>query len=133
MQCPSDAESIAECSATIDSDGSCLESNGAGVKCYSSKFIYNFNKTNKQANTYYFLQIETKCAVSNFFSPPSEHEECDTEEDVRIVGGDQDNEGQPQVCNGSNWNPICDESWDDDVATLFCKKLGYASKFFFHG
>ena len=70
MQCPSDAESIAECSATIDSDGSCLESNGAGVKCYSSKFLYYFNKTNKQANTYYFLQIETKCNVSNFFFSP---------------------------------------------------------------
>ena len=46
VQCPSDAESIAECSATIDSDGSCLESNGAGVKCYSSKFL--IKQTNKQ-------------------------------------------------------------------------------------
>ena len=49
---------------------------------------------------------------------------CD-EGAVRLVGGDIEQEGRPEVCIQGVWGNICDEFWQEIDAYILCRQLGY--------
>ena len=52
-------------------------------------------------------------------------QECE-ENDVRLVGGRSELEGQVQICKG-NWKEICSNGWDLKDAVVTCRQLGFSA------
>lgn len=52
---------------------------------------------------------------------------------IRLVGGDFENEGTIEVCVQSLWSYITDVSWTGANARVICNQLGYSggSKYLF--
>ena len=48
---------------------------------------------------------------------------CSEEGDVRLTGGNDDNEGILEYCVLGSWSPFC--SLGDEEATVACKQLGH--------
>ena len=44
--------------------------------------------------------------------------------DVRLVGGESEQEGRLEMCYKDKWTPFCDI--DENVALVACKQLGFA-------
>lgn len=44
---------------------------------------------------------------------------------VRIVGGTH--RGRAEIFYNNVWGTICDDDWDNNDATVFCRMLGYSS------
>ena len=45
--------------------------------------------------------------------------------EVRLVGGNSENEGRVEVCLGNTWGTICDDGWNNYDANIVCRQLGY--------
>ena len=51
--------------------------------------------------------------------------ECDDEE-IRLVGsGDSSKEGIVEICFGTLWGIISDNSWSDENAQVICSQLNF--------
>ncbi len=44
---------------------------------------------------------------------------------VQLVSGSNPKEGRVEVCLNNQWGTVCDDSWDDNSATVVCKQLGF--------
>ena len=45
--------------------------------------------------------------------------------DLRLVGGNVDQEGRVEICIGNIWGTVCDDFWGNTDAQVVCGKLGY--------
>ncbi|XP_041379071.1 deleted in malignant brain tumors 1 protein-like [Gigantopelta aegis] len=48
-----------------------------------------------------------------------------TNGDLRLVGGNVDQEGRVEICIGNIWGTVCDDYWGNTDAQVVCGKLGY--------
>ena len=44
---------------------------------------------------------------------------------MRLVGGEIEQEGRPEVCFNGVWGVICDYGWSTIDGFIFCTDLGY--------
>ena len=54
------------------------------------------------------------------------HNDC-TEGDVRLVGGENDREGDVQICHNGIWGYICGHYWDYQEAIVVCQQLNFST------
>ena len=47
--------------------------------------------------------------------------------DLRLVDGNNDNEGRLEYSSGTEWTTVCDDLFDDVAATVACRQLGFKS------
>ena len=46
---------------------------------------------------------------------------------LRLTGSDSPYEGRVEVFINEQWGAVCDDEWDDSVASVVCKQLGIGS------
>ena len=54
----------------------------------------------------------------------SSDREC-SENDIRLVRGQTQDDGQLQICLNGTWSLICSDRWDYRDASVVCQQLGY--------
>lgn len=48
--------------------------------------------------------------------------------DLRLFGGETNNEGTLELCLNQVWGTVCDDLWDNSDARVACRVLGYESE-----
>ena len=44
--------------------------------------------------------------------------------DIRLVDGQNSNEGRVEICIDGVWGSVCDDNWDYKDASVACRQLG---------
>ena len=52
--------------------------------------------------------------------------------EIRLVGGQSQNEGVVEICFSGVWGTICDDGWDSSDARVACRQLGYIQGNHYH-
>ena len=50
-----------------------------------------------------------------------------TDGELRLVGGNVENEGRVEICLNNEWGTICDDNWSTNDANVACNILGFSS------
>lgn len=50
-----------------------------------------------------------------------------TDEDLRLVFGRSEYEGNVEVCINESWAAICDSQWSNVEAAVVCRQMGYSA------
>ena len=105
VSCTSSKTSLLQCNSDPILSSGCTHSEDAGVKCEGVGI------------THY---LRTLLMTSLTFVAP-----C-TNGQLRLVGGNVDNEGRVEICLNNEWGTICDNYWSTNDASVVCSLLGFA-------
>ena len=47
---------------------------------------------------------------------------------LRLAGGNIENEGRVEICMNNVWGTVCLDSWGSADATVVCRQLGYPTQ-----
>ena len=47
---------------------------------------------------------------------------------LRLAGGNIENEGRVEICLNNVWGTVCLDSWGSADATVVCRQLGYSTE-----
>jgi len=109
VQCTSSSSQLLECSSRPILSHNCLHSADAGVGCEGMVHSMNI------VNIVFYLHLL-------FFSA-----QC-TDGQLRLAGGNIENEGRVEICISNRWGTVCDNSWGNTDAAVVCQQLGYSSE-----
>ena len=45
---------------------------------------------------------------------------------LRLMGGNIENEGRVDICINNLWGTVCDDSWGNTDAVVVCRQLGFS-------
>ena len=48
-----------------------------------------------------------------------------TDGQLRLAGGNIENEGRVEICLNNMWGTVCDDFWGTTDAAIVCQQLGY--------
>ena len=108
VQCTSSSSQLLECSSRPILSHDCLHSADAGVGCEGMVHSMNI------VNVFYLHLL--------FFAA-----QC-TDGQLRLAGGNIENEGRVEICISNRWGTVCDNSWGNTDAAVVCQQLGYSSE-----
>ena len=78
-------------------------------------FLFTVSQYQVKYNQYIFIMS---------FVLTSDNRKCETNYDVRLVGGNDTSEGTVEICHGGVWNSFC-SGFDYQLAATICYQLGY--------
>ena len=47
---------------------------------------------------------------------------------IRLAGGNIENEGRVEICMNNVWGTVCRDSWGSADATVVCRQLDYMTQ-----
>ena len=111
LTCSGNETEVWDCSYKISDEGqNCGQHNDASVFCMSR-----------------FKQIQIIDAVyllNLSLGNTTVYSNC-SDGDIRLVGGNTDNEGNVQICYNNAWGSVCDDYWGIADSNVVCRQLGY--------
>ena len=108
VQCTSSSSQLLECSSRPILSHDCLHSADAGVGCEGT--VHSMNMS--MCFTFICLFYAARC----------------TDGQLRLAGGNIENEGRVEICISNRWGTVCDNSWGSTDAAVVCQQLGYSSE-----
>ena len=77
--------------------------------------LYNYNEAGlyNDHNYYYYTIVAASCM---------------TEDEVRLIDGFSESEGQLQICKNQYWRDVCSSSsrgYETNLGIVACRQLGY--------
>ena len=64
-------------------------------------------------------------AVGTIVLPGQAAAQARCHDEVRLVGGDSESEGDVEYCRNNEWRYVCDDNWDKKDADVACRQAGY--------
>ena len=109
VACTSSDSHLMECSSRPILVHDCDHGADAGVGCEG--MFFNLITENRYVSQIYITGLAP----------------CRTGQ-LRLAGGNIQNEGRVEICMNNVWGTVCDDGWSTTDATVVCRQLGYSTQ-----